>query len=204
MSRALRIGVLVVALLAVVALVMFDLDDPYGLWVGLVVGAAPLILVAWFFLARTVDERLRSRALVPAGRTTRSAMPSSGARRPGSSRSSTPRSGVVAAGSAGSASRRPDRSRWRRRAFTPIDRDGKPVAGLVHDRRLLRRPRRLQAAVDAASLALDNERLKAQLRAELREVQASRSRSSTPATASSSGWSATFTTARSNDWSALP
>jgi signal transduction histidine kinase len=63
-----------------------------------------------------------------------------------------------------------------RRAFTPIDRDGKPVAGLVHDRRLLRHPRRLQAAMDAASLALDNERLKAQLRAELLEVRASRSR----------------------------
>src|SRR5688572_9246609 len=39
------------------------------------------------------------------------------------------------------------------RAFTPIDRGGKAVAGLLHDRRLLRRPRRLQAAVDAASLA---------------------------------------------------
>ncbi len=63
-----------------------------------------------------------------------------------------------------------------RRAFTPIERGGKPVAGLVHDAGLLRRPRRLQAAVDAASLALDNERLKAQLRAELLEVRASRSR----------------------------
>jgi signal transduction histidine kinase len=63
-----------------------------------------------------------------------------------------------------------------RRAFTPIERDGKPVAGLVHDRRLLRHPRRLQAAMDAASLALDNERHKAQLRAELLEVRASRSR----------------------------
>ena len=63
-----------------------------------------------------------------------------------------------------------------RRAFTPIDRGGKPVAGLVHDPGLLRRPRRLQAAVDAASLALDNERLKAQLRAELHEMRASRAR----------------------------
>ena len=62
------------------------------------------------------------------------------------------------------------------RTFTPIDRGGKSVAGLVHDPRLLRRPRRLQAAVDAASLALDNERLKAQLRAELLEARASRSR----------------------------
>ncbi|TXL61412.1 histidine kinase [Aeromicrobium terrae] len=62
------------------------------------------------------------------------------------------------------------------RAFTPIDRGGKPVAGLLHDRRLLRRPRRLRAAVDAASLALDNERLKAQLRAELLEARLSRAR----------------------------
>jgi signal transduction histidine kinase len=62
------------------------------------------------------------------------------------------------------------------RTFTAIDRGGKSVAGLLHDRRLLRRPRRLQAAVDAASLALDNERLKAQLRAEVLEARASRSR----------------------------
>ena len=62
------------------------------------------------------------------------------------------------------------------RAFTAIDRGGKPVAGLVHDAALLDDPERLHAATEAASLAIDNERLKAQLRGQLAEVQASRAR----------------------------
>jgi len=62
------------------------------------------------------------------------------------------------------------------RAFTTIDRGGKPVAGLVHNPALLDDPERLRAATEAASLAIDNERLKAQLRAQLAEVQASQAR----------------------------
>jgi signal transduction histidine kinase len=62
------------------------------------------------------------------------------------------------------------------RAFTAIDRGGRPVAGLVHDPALLDDPERLHAATEAVSLAIENERLKAQLRAELAEVQASRAR----------------------------
>ena len=62
------------------------------------------------------------------------------------------------------------------RAFTSVDRGGKPVAGLVHDPALLRHPQRLRAATDAASLGIDNERLKAELRAELLDAQASRAR----------------------------
>ena len=69
-------------------------------------------------------------------------------------------SGIVAAG----------------RAVTAIDRDGKPVAALVHDRALLEDRARLDAAIEAASMAIDNERLKAQLQAQLAEVQASRAR----------------------------
>ena len=69
-------------------------------------------------------------------------------------------SGIVAAG----------------RAVTTIDRGGKPVAALVHDRALLEDRARLDAAIEAASMAIDNERLKAQLQAQLAEVQASRSR----------------------------
>jgi signal transduction histidine kinase len=61
-------------------------------------------------------------------------------------------------------------------AFTPIERDGSPIAGLTHDRALLRDPDRLQAAVAAAALVIDSERLKAELRAELLELKASRSR----------------------------
>jgi signal transduction histidine kinase len=61
-------------------------------------------------------------------------------------------------------------------AFTPIERDGSPVAGLIHDPALLRHPERLLEAARSASLAMDNERLKAELRAELLETQASRAR----------------------------
>lgn len=62
------------------------------------------------------------------------------------------------------------------RTTTPIEREGKPIAALVHDASLLRRPERLRAAVAAASLAIDNERLKVELRAEVRDAHASRSR----------------------------
>jgi signal transduction histidine kinase len=178
MSRALRFGVLVVALFAVLVLVIFDLDHPYDLWLQLVAGAAPLILVAWFLLARTADERLAfALAGLGAGgpdNTVRDAL-----RRV----LADPDLEIVYAqvGSGGGwitglGEHTAQPVPQARRAFTPIARDGKPVAGLVHDRGLLRHPRRLQAAVDAASLALDNERLKAQLRAELLQMRASRSR----------------------------
>lgn len=62
------------------------------------------------------------------------------------------------------------------RAFTPIDRGGKPVAALIHDPALLDDPERMRAATEAASLAIDNERLKAQVHAQLAEVHASRAR----------------------------
>lgn len=62
------------------------------------------------------------------------------------------------------------------RTLTAIARGGRPIAALVHDPSLLDDPDRLHAATEAASLAIDNERLKAQLRAQLAEVQASRAR----------------------------
>lgn len=62
------------------------------------------------------------------------------------------------------------------RAVTPIARDGMPIAALVHDPALLRAPDRLHAAVDAAALAFENERLRADLRAEVTELRASRAR----------------------------
>jgi signal transduction histidine kinase len=51
-----------------------------------------------------------------------------------------------------------------------------PVAALVHDPALLERPGLLQAAGAAARLALENERLQAELRAQLVELRASRAR----------------------------
>jgi signal transduction histidine kinase len=62
------------------------------------------------------------------------------------------------------------------RAFTPINRGGTPIAGLIHDPALLGDAERLRRATDAVSLALDNERLKAQLRTQLAEMQASQTR----------------------------
>jgi signal transduction histidine kinase len=51
-----------------------------------------------------------------------------------------------------------------------------PVAALVHDPALLERPALLTAAGAAARLALENERLQAELRLQLAEVHASRAR----------------------------
>lgn len=62
------------------------------------------------------------------------------------------------------------------RAVTAVERGGKPLAALVHDRALLDEPERLAAAVSAASLAFDNEQLKADLRAEVADLRSSRAR----------------------------
>lgn len=62
------------------------------------------------------------------------------------------------------------------RMRTPVERDGKPLAALLHDPALARNPERLRAAVRAASLVIDNERLKAELNSRLRDVEASRTR----------------------------
>jgi signal transduction histidine kinase len=51
-----------------------------------------------------------------------------------------------------------------------------PVAALVHDPVLLQRPALLSSAGAAARLALENERLQAELRAQLAELRASRAR----------------------------
>jgi signal transduction histidine kinase len=51
-----------------------------------------------------------------------------------------------------------------------------PVAALVHDPALLERPALLRSAGAAARLALENERLQAELRLQLAEVRASRAR----------------------------
>jgi signal transduction histidine kinase len=56
------------------------------------------------------------------------------------------------------------------------DSDGKPLAVLIHDPALLDDPLRVEAVVGAARLALENERLQAQLLAQLEEVRASRIR----------------------------
>ena len=62
------------------------------------------------------------------------------------------------------------------RAWTAVERDGRRVAAIVHDAELDASPELVHAAAAAAALAIDNERLKADLRARLEELRVSRLR----------------------------
>jgi signal transduction histidine kinase len=62
------------------------------------------------------------------------------------------------------------------RAVTYVSRGDVPLAAIVHERALLEQPELLQAVSAAVRMALDNERLHAQLRNQLQELRASRSR----------------------------
>jgi len=62
------------------------------------------------------------------------------------------------------------------RSVTVLDRDGEPIAALVHDPALEGEPELLESAAAAARMAIDNERLQAEVRSQLREVRASRAR----------------------------
>jgi signal transduction histidine kinase len=62
------------------------------------------------------------------------------------------------------------------RARTMIDFEGEPVAVIVHDAALTEEQELVDAAIAATRLAIVNERLQAEVRAQLAEVQASRAR----------------------------
>ena len=62
------------------------------------------------------------------------------------------------------------------RTWTAVDYEGHRVAAIIHDASLEASAELVQAAAAAASLALDNERLKADLRARVAELRASRVR----------------------------
>jgi signal transduction histidine kinase len=62
------------------------------------------------------------------------------------------------------------------RRSTVVERDGQPVAVLIHDAALEHNAGLVDSVSAAAGLALENERLQAQLRARLVELQASRAR----------------------------
>lgn len=62
------------------------------------------------------------------------------------------------------------------RAVTPVERDGIPIAALVHDPALRGRPEQLQLATAEVAAAIDSEQIKAELRAQLLDLQASRAR----------------------------
>jgi len=74
----------------------------------------------------------------------------------------------------GAAVRLPDADSGRRSTF--VARDGQPIAVLLHDPVLDNNAGLVQSVCAAASLALENERLQAELRARLVELQASRAR----------------------------
>jgi signal transduction histidine kinase len=62
------------------------------------------------------------------------------------------------------------------RSVTEVEREGRRIAAIVHDPTLLEDADRVREAGAAAALALENERLEAELRAKVEEVRASRSR----------------------------
>ncbi|MEY2534252.1 MAG: hypothetical protein QOF29_2162 [bacterium] len=62
------------------------------------------------------------------------------------------------------------------RAWTAVERNGTRVAAIVHDAALDTGPELVHAAAAAAALALDNERLKADLRARVEDLRVSRVR----------------------------
>jgi signal transduction histidine kinase len=63
-----------------------------------------------------------------------------------------------------------------RRAVTRLDNEGAPLAAIVHDQSLLDEPELIDSAAAAARLALENARLHAETRAQLRQVRESRRR----------------------------
>jgi signal transduction histidine kinase len=62
------------------------------------------------------------------------------------------------------------------RAITDVDRDGRRIGAIVHDPALLEDPELVQAAGAAAALAVENERLEAELRARVQELEGSRAK----------------------------
>ncbi|HET9736988.1 MAG TPA: histidine kinase [Solirubrobacteraceae bacterium] len=64
----------------------------------------------------------------------------------------------------------------RGRAVTEIERDGEPVAAIVHDEALLEDPELVRTAGAAAALALQNERLAAELHARYADLRAASAR----------------------------
>jgi signal transduction histidine kinase len=69
-----------------------------------------------------------------------------------------------------------DLARVEGRAATPLLRDGRPVAVLLHRAELLDNSQLIDEVASAARLGLENERLQAEVRAQLEDLRASRTR----------------------------
>ena len=137
------------------------------------------IAVLFVFLQRQLARGMVAGLVVELGETERRA--STCARRsPGrwaTRRSSSP-SGSRPRGATSTATADRSSSRGRQRAArsTFVERDGQPIAVLLHDPVLEHNAELVRSVCAAASLALENERLQAELRARLVELQASRAR----------------------------
>jgi signal transduction histidine kinase len=62
------------------------------------------------------------------------------------------------------------------RAVTEVERDGERIGAIVHDQELVDEPELVRMVAGSAALALENERLEAELRARVDELERSRSR----------------------------
>jgi signal transduction histidine kinase len=62
------------------------------------------------------------------------------------------------------------------RAVTEVERDGLRIGAFIHDSQVLEEPELVRAVAGSAALALENERLEAELRARVEELESSRAR----------------------------
>ncbi len=152
-------------------------SDAYGVWLERAVGGVPLVLAGTLVMARLAQDRLVTLMVDLERRDPATDLRGALRRALGD-----PSLEVVY---------------WREPAGGWIDEEGRPVTlpasgadravtsiehgsehlgALVHDPILLRSPERMQTACAAAGLALDNERLKAVLRARLEDLSESRAR----------------------------
>jgi signal transduction histidine kinase len=166
-----------VSLVIAAAQGVFAYRDAYGLWLEIVAGLVPVTLALSLFVARVAEDRLVTlvadvEATGP-GTTLRNALRRALA---------DPSLEIVylRAGSGGWINElgipAVSPTSTHGRAATPVVREGRPVAALMHDPALLRHPERLRAAIGATAMAIGNQQLKSDLRAQLNDLRASRSR----------------------------
>jgi signal transduction histidine kinase len=149
----------------------------YGLWLEIVAGLVPIAMAASLFLVRIEEDRLVGLVVDLDGG-------------PGGARLRTALRRTLADPSLDIVYWREETDGWidgdglpvapptngAGRALTPVEHRGERIGALVHDPVLLRNAERVRAAGAAAALALDDERLRAELLARLDDVRASRAR----------------------------
>ena len=152
-------------------------NDAYGIWLERAVGGVPLVLAGTLVMARLTQDRLvtlmvdleRRDPAVDLRRALRRALGDPSLEvvywreQPGGWIDEQGRPVTLPTAGAD-------------RAVTSIEHGSEHLGALVHDPILLRSPQRMQTACAAAGLALDNERLKAVLRARLEDLGESRAR----------------------------